>query len=51
VSARVAGRDRPTAVMSAVEMHSVKPIGKPKKDTVKQKRGRKLIYLTIRGKP
>lgn len=43
MSARVAGGDRPTAVMNAVGLHSVKPTGKPKKDTVKQKKAKKLI--------
>ena len=43
VFARVAGGDRPTAVMNAVEPHSVKPTGKPKENTARQKKGRKLI--------
>ncbi len=43
VSARVAGGVRPTAVMNAVGLHSVKPTGQPKKDTEKLKKAKKLI--------
>jgi len=43
VSAKVAGGDRPTALMNAVGLHSVKPTGKHKESTARQKKGRKLI--------
>lgn len=43
VSVKAAGGDRHTAVMSAVVLQSVKPTKKPKKDTVRQKKGKKLI--------
>jgi len=43
VSVRVAGGDRPTAVMSAVMPHSVKHIEGIKGNTARQKKGRKLI--------
>ena len=43
VSARVAGGDRPTAVIGAVEPHSAKPTGKPKENTDRQKKAKKLI--------
>ncbi|MBA7646264.1 hypothetical protein ES703_54026 [subsurface metagenome] len=43
VSAKAAGGDRPTVVMSAVVLQSAKPIKKPKKDTVRQKKGKKHI--------
>jgi len=42
VSAKAAGGDRPTVVMSAVVLQSAKHIKKPKKDTVRQKKGKKL---------
>ena len=41
VFVKVAGGD--TAVMNVVEPHSVKPTGKPKENTARQKKGRKLI--------
>ena len=43
MSARVAGGDRPTAVMNAVELHSVKPTGRPKENTARQKKAKQLI--------
>ena len=43
VSARVAGGDRSTAVMNAVGPHSAKPTGKPKENTVRQKKGKRPI--------
>jgi len=43
VSAKVAGGDRPTAVMSAVVLQSAKHTKKPKKDTVRQRKEKKLI--------
>ena len=43
ISAKVAGGDMPTAVMSVVVLQSAKHIKKPKKDTVRQRKGKKLI--------
>lgn len=43
VSAKVAGGDSATAVMRVVALQSAKPIKKPKEDTARQKKGRKLI--------
>jgi len=43
VSAEVAGGDSATAVMRVVALRSAKPTERPKKDTARQKRVRKLI--------
>jgi len=43
VSVKAAGGDRPTAVMSVVMLQSAKHTKKPKKDTVRQKKGKNLI--------
>jgi len=43
VSVKVAGGDRLTAVMSAEVPQSVKSIKRPKEDTARQKRGKRLI--------
>lgn len=43
MSVKVAGGDRLTAVMSAEVPQSVKSIKRPKEDTARQKRGKRLI--------
>ncbi len=43
VSAKVAGGDRPTAVMNAAGPHSVKHIKGIKENTAGQKKGKKFI--------
>ena len=43
ISAGVAGGGRPTVVGSAVELPREKHIKKPKKDTARQKKGKRLI--------
>ena len=43
ISVKVAGKDRPTVVGSAVELPRSKHIKKPKKDTARQKKGKRLI--------
>ena len=43
VSAKAAGGGRPTAVMHVAVLQSAKPTERPKKDTARQKRVRKLI--------
>ena len=43
VSAKVVGEDRDIAVMHAAVLQSAKPTEKPKEDTARQKRVRKLI--------
>jgi len=46
VSAKADGEDRVIAVMHAVMLQSAKPTRRPKKDTSRQKRVRKLIVRT-----
>jgi hypothetical protein len=43
VSAKVAGEDKDIAVMNVAVLQSAKPTERPKKDTARQKRVRKLI--------
>jgi len=43
VSAKVAGGGRPTAVMGAVVLRNAEPTEKPKENTGRQKKGRRLI--------
>jgi len=43
VSVKAAGGDRPIAVMGVVVLQSAKHTKKPKKDTVRQRKGKKLI--------
>jgi len=43
ISAKAAGGDRPTAVMGVVVLQDAKHIKKPKKDTVRQRKEKKLI--------
>ena len=45
VSAKVAGEGRPTAVMGAIILQDAKHIKKPKKDTVRQRKGKKLTQV------
>ena len=45
ISAKVAGGDIPAAVMGAVVLQSTKHIKKPKKDTVRQRKEKKLTQV------